>query len=189
MVGSPRSPRTIGSPGWALGGVTAPSKHRYGSSVGPGVCGGFGEVEEGVDVGQRRLVDVCGLDRLEVLAGEGRVGRVDDEPDAGRGEGAGGDQVKSRRLTQLGELAADHGGVDQDDGVLPWPDVGESSVEIVGDHAAVEPVDHPVAESDRQDARRMGPGRGGEFGADGGEGAGHLVGIDLYVDARGSARG
>ena len=30
----------------------------------------------------------------------------------------------------------------------------------------------------------MGPGRGGEFGADGGEGAGHLVGIDTYVDAR-----
>ena len=29
----------------------------------------------------------------------------------------------------------------------------------------------------------MGPGRGGEFGADGGEGAGHLVGIDPYVDA------
>ena len=87
----------------------------------PGVGGGFGEVEEGVDVGQRRLGDVCGVDRLEVLAGEGRGGRVDDEPDAGRGEGAGGDQAKSRRSqtgrAQLGELAADHGGVDQDDGL------------------------------------------------------------------------
>ena len=63
---------------------------------GLGVGGGFGEVEEGFDVGQRRLVDVYGVDRLEVLAGEGRVGWVDDEPDAGRGERAGGDQVKRR---------------------------------------------------------------------------------------------
>ena len=116
-------------------------------------------------------------------AGEGRPGRVDDEPDAGRGEGAGGDQVKPRRRAQFDELAADHGGVDQDNGVLPWRDVGESSVEILGDNAAFEPVDHPVAESDGQDPRRMGPGRGGEFGADGGEGADHLVGIDPYVDA------
>ena len=189
MVGSPTSPRTIGSPGWALErsdrAVEAPVR-----LVGrPGVGGGFGEVEEGVDVVQRRLVDVCGLDRLEVLAGEGRIGRVDDEPDAGRGEGAGGDQVKSRRLTQLGELAVQYGGVRQDDAPLPWPEVGESRVEILGDHAAVEPVDHPVAEADRQDARRMGSGRRGEFGADGGEGAGHPVGSRPSCGRSGSGRG
>ena len=158
MVGSPRSPRTIGSSGWAPEWSDRPVEAPVRLVGRPGVCGGFGEVEEGVDVGQRRLGDVWGVDRLEVLAGEARIGRVDDEPDAGRGEGAGGDQMKSRLVPQLGELAAHHGGVDQDDGLLPWPDVGESPVEILGDHAAVEPVDHPVAEADGQDARRTGPG-------------------------------
>ena len=92
--------------------------------------------------------------------------------------------MKCRRLTQLGEPAVQYRGVRQEDAPLPWPEVGESRVEIVGDHAAVEPVDHPVAEADRQDARRRGSGRRGEFGADGGEGAGHPVGSDLHVDAR-----
>ena len=152
--------------------------------VRPGVDGRFGEVKEGVDALQRRPVDVGRLDRLEVLAGEARIGRVDDERRAGRSEGARGDQMKCRRLTQLGEPAVQYSGVRQEDAPLPWPEVGESRVEIVCDHAAVEPVDHPVAEADRQDARRRGSGRRGEFGADGGEGAGHPVGSDLHVDAR-----
>ena len=158
MVGSPRSPRIDRRrPVGRSSGATGPSKRPVRLVVGPGVGGGFGEVEEGVDVGQRLLGDVWRFDRLEVLAGEDRVGRVDDEPGAGRGEGAGGDQAKRRRTgTELGELAGDDGGVDQDDGLLPWPEVGESGVEVVGDDAVVEPVDHAVAEADGQDAAAHG---------------------------------
>ncbi len=151
MVGSPRSPRTIGSPGWASGGASAPVEAPVRLVGRPGVGGRFGEVEEGVDVGQRRLVDVWRVDRLEVPAGEGRIGRVDDEPDAGRGEGAGGDQVKSRPTGPARRAGrSDHGGVDQDDGVLSpglmWVRaVSRSSVTMPPSSRSITPWPNPTA--------------------------------------------
>ena len=123
-----------------------------------------------------------GVDRLDRRAGEGRPGRVDDERDTGRRDRSGGDQ--STRLARLSESAVDYDRVDQDDGGLPWPDLSERSVEILGDDAALELVDHPVAESDRQDARRRRPVRRRGRCRWRRACRGHLVGIDTYVDAR-----
>ena len=84
MVGSPRSPRTIASSGWGVPGVSGALETGVRLVGRPGVGGRFGQVEECFDVEQDFLVDVCRIDRFEWLAGEGRLGRVDDEPDAGR---------------------------------------------------------------------------------------------------------
>ena len=119
MVGSPRSPRMIGSLRLVRpGGVTAPSKHRVRLVGRLGVGGGFGEVEEGFDVGQRLLGRRVRVDRLEVLAGEGRLAGSMTSPAPA---GARGPAVTRRSvgpLAQLGELAGDHSGVDQDDGLF-----------------------------------------------------------------------
>ena len=125
------------------------------------------------------------FDRIELVISEGRVGGVDDESGASRCDRAGGHQPETRRhrQRQLGELAGERGGVDQDDGLLAWPQVGEGGVEVVGDDAVVEPVDDAVSDADGDDGDGLRCRRTGQLGADGGEGAGNLVGLDLNVDA------
>ena len=101
----------IGSPGWAPESWTAPVDTPVRLVVGPGVGRRFGEVEEGLDLGERRRRRPVRGRPARAGGRRGSGGRVDDESGAGRGERAGGDQVRPADGAQLGELAADHGGV------------------------------------------------------------------------------
>ena len=67
------------------------------------------------------------------------------------------------RLTgQVGELAGDGGRVNQNDGLLSWPEMGEGGVEVVGDDSVVEPVDHAAPEVDGDDGCGPGAGEGAD---------------------------
>ena len=119
-----------------------------------GVGRRFRQVEESFDVEQDFLSDVSRINGLDWWPGEGRLGRVDDQPSAAGCDRAGGDEAYVSPLAQLSEPVEAHRSIDQHDGFFSHLQLTQHGIEILGDGAIVEPVDYPIAEPDGQYASR-----------------------------------